>query len=187
MIKSFFNLEQGFIYYLIDKFIFVGKIQSILLLFCFTSLTFCQSKDTTYKYWLSLGVFAENYKGITYDADYNFSLGNNFYKIGYLSKGSFFGNRPNETGQYYFRSFNVSIGRRFQSQWFETSLFCGPSYVYGNSYSKESFNTVGLAAQVQLLFKPANEIGVGFGLQGNLNFRKNFGAIYVNITLGNGK
>jgi hypothetical protein len=33
----------------------------------------------------------------------------------------------------------------------------------------------------------ANEIGIGVGLQGNLNFVKNFGAVYVNITIGNGK
>jgi hypothetical protein len=66
-------------------------------------------------------------------------------------------------------------------------LFCGPSYVYGNSYNNDSFNAIGLATQVQLLFRLADEIGIGVGMQGNLNFVKNFGAIYVNISLGNGK
>ncbi len=136
---------------------------------------------------MNVGMFIENYKGITFDADYSFSLGEYFYKIGYISKGSFLNDTPEEDGQYFFRSINLSIGKRFQSEWFETSLFCGPAYVYGNSYSNKSFYTVGLATQVQLLFRPANEIGIGVGMQGNLNFVKNFGAIYLNITLGNGK
>jgi len=165
----------------------------IFLLVLLATTAFSQEKDSTvnnssYKYWMSVGMFIENYKGITFDADYSFSLGDNFYKVGYLSKGGFSSDgRPNEEGQYFFRSINVSMGKRFKSEWFQASLFCGPSYVYGNSYSNESFTTISLATQVQLLFMLANEIGIGVGLQGNLNFVKNFGAVYVNITIGNGK
>jgi hypothetical protein len=170
----------------------MAKLNIVFLFLFLTTTAFSKdidstNRDSAYKYSMSVGMLIENYKGITFDADYSFSLGDNYYKIGYLSKGSFLGDTPNEAGQYFFRSFNISIGKRFQSEWFQASLFCGPSYVYGNSYSNESFNTIGLATQVQLLFRPANELGIGVGMQGNLNFVKNFGAIYVNFTIGNGQ
>jgi hypothetical protein len=179
-------------YHLINRIRILGKLNFIFLLFLLNTPAFSQDKDSSYngsayKYWMTVGMFVENYKGITFDADYSFSIGDNFYKVGYLSKGSFWSDSPSEEGQHFFRSINISIGKRFLTEWFQASLFCGPSYVYGNSYNNDSFNAIGLATQVQLLFRLADEIGIGVGMQGNLNFVKNFGAIYVNISLGNGK
>ena len=135
----------------------MAKLYFIFLLFSLTAIAIGQSKDTTYKYWMTIGISAENYVGITFDADYSFSLGDYFYKVGYLSKGGIESGDMPYGGQWFFRSYNVSIGKRYMVRWFQASLFCGPSYVHiikGNDFiSDETFHTVGLAAQVQLLLK----------------------------------
>ncbi len=38
-----------------------------------------------------------------------------------------------------------------------------------------------------LLFRLANEVGIGIGLFGNINPENIFGGLQANITLGNGK
>jgi hypothetical protein len=44
-----------------------------------------------------------------------------------------------------------------------------------------------LESKIQLLIKPANEVGFGISFYGNLNPMKNFGGINLNVTIGNGK
>jgi hypothetical protein len=166
------------------------KVYLLFLLLAATT-TFCQEKDSTYKYWMTFGFFVD--KEMTLNADYSFSLGNNFYKVGYLKEGdSFpFGTIHADPDKYFFRSISTSIGKRFQSEWFQASAFCGPSYLFGekgiNINQYKNFNAVGLEAEIQLLFRFANEFGIGIGLHGNLNYIKNFGGININLTLGNGK
>ena len=159
---------------------------SFLLLL--TTTTFCQNNDSTYQYWMTLGM-GVNQGGFTFDGDYSFSLGNNFYKVGYLFKDNKTFNA--ESDKYFFNSISGSIGKRFQSKWFEASVFCGPSCIIGEKgiyqdiYKK--FTTIGLESKIQLLIKPANEVGFGISCYGNLNPMKNFGGINLNITIGNGK
>jgi hypothetical protein len=160
----------------------------LTFLLLLTTTTFCQNKDSTYKYWMTLGMWV-NQGEITFDGDYSFSLGNYFYKVGYLSK-------DDETFHagpdiYFFNSISGSIGKRFQSKWFEASVFCGPSCIIGekgiNQNIIKKFTTVGLESKIQLLIKPANEVGFGISFYGNLNPMKNFGGINLNVTIGNGK
>ncbi|MDP4117116.1 MAG: hypothetical protein Q8903_13345 [Bacteroidota bacterium] len=167
------------------------KIGLIFLLFVLMSTAFCQNKDSAYKYWMTFGFWVD--KEITLDADYSFSLGDNFYKIGYLRKGDSFPitNSHAEIGKYLLRSVSATIGRRYRTDWFQGSVFCGPSFVYGeNGISRNisnKFFTAGLQTDIQLLFRYADELGIGVGLYGNLNFKKNYGGININLTLGNGK
>lgn len=150
---------------------------------------FAQEKDTTYKYWITLGFFIN--PDITFNMNYSFALGNNFYKVGYQTKGDGLIWGGFGKNKFLFRSIDISIGRRLQSKWFQASLFAGPSYVFGKktltTNSVENFNTIGIETDLQLLLRPANEIGIGIGLFGNLNFTKNYAGININLTFGNGK
>lgn len=174
-----------------EYFEFSNMANIIILGFILTSTAYCQSIDTTYKYWMSAGFWIEEQRGITFEGDYTFSLDNNFYKVAYLYRGGLLGDMNADVGKYIFGSVNILAGKRLQSKWFQASLFCGPSYVYGSrgitGGFNEKFNTAGLDLQTQLIFRLANEIGIGIGLNGNLNFVKNFGDIFINITIGNGK
>jgi hypothetical protein len=162
----------------------------IISIFIFTGFLHAQNEESTYKYWITLGSWFEN-RSITTNLSYNFSLGDNFYKVGYLSKGDdpVFGGYGSDNIK--IRSIDVSIGKRLQSKWFQTSLFVGPAYVYGSKLlinnSIDNFNTVGMETEIQLLFRLANEVGIGVGFYGNLNFVKSNVGINLNITLGNGK
>lgn len=112
--------------------------------------------------------------------NYSFSLSDNFYKVAYFVRDN----------KYLINSFDISIGKRFQSEWFEASVFGGPSYIFGEKPisfgDKEKYMTFGLQTDLQLLFRIANEVGIGLGLYNNLNFVKNYSGININITLGNG-
>lgn len=154
-----------------------------------TNMLYAQNADTTYKYWMTIGGWIN--KDVSLNFNYNFSLGNNFYKVGYFIKGGFSQNPSIGEDGYLYNSVNISIGKRFQSEWFQASVFGGPSFVFGKKRispnNTEKYNTVGLETDVQLLFRPANEVGIGIGLYGNLNFIKNYAGININLTLGNGK
>lgn len=126
-------------------------------------------------------------------ADYNFTFRGNFYSVGYVRKdestpGTDFIPAPDK---FRLNSFTVSIGNRFQSKWFDASVYCGPSFVYGNkginSDIEEKFTAMGLHSMIQLLFRYENALGIGLGLYSNLNFVKNFQGINVIFTFGNGK
>lgn len=160
----------------------------ILLIFSTSYLVFAQQKDSPYKYWLTLGVSVINTTA-TVNGNYSFSLGDNFYKAGYMHRAGFFGGAGDDG--YIFNTIDVSIGKRLQSEWFQVNAFTGPSYVFGKKSitpgEYEMFYTAGLQTEVQLLFRPANEIGFGIGLYNNLNFTKGYTGINLTITMGNGK
>jgi len=111
--------------------------------------------------------------------------------VGYFYRGGLLSNEgPDEDG-YLFKSIDFSIGKRIQYEWFKASLFAGPAFVFGkrsvSHFDYEKFYTAGLEADVQLLFRPANEVGIGVSLFGNLNIIKNYSGVNFCITLGNGK
>ena len=89
------------------------------------------------------------------------------------------------------RSVDISIGDRWQSEWFQSSFFVGPAFVFGEKKNvvgdRKNYNTIGVETELQLLFRLANEVGIGLGLYGNLNFQKNFSGFNINFTFGNGK
>ena len=153
------------------------------------SLLHAQKVDTTYKYWMTIGGWID--RGFTTIFSYNFSLIDNFYKVGYFVRGGIFYNSSVGEDGYLFNSIDISIGKRLQSEWFQVSVFGGPSYVFGKKHvshgNTEKYRTIGLETDIQLLFKPANEVGIGIGLYGNLNFVKNYAGININLTIGNGK
>ena len=152
---------------------------------CSASLLHAQADDSSYKYWMTFGFMFMN-ENISGNLGYSFSIGENFYKVGVLAKNEDF-----FSPKYKFRSIDISFGKRFISEWWQTSFFAGPSYVFGdNSTSngnKEIYESIGLQTDIQLLFRLADEIGIGVGLWGNVNFEKSLVGINVNITLGNGK
>jgi len=154
------------------------------------SSTFSQTNDSSYKYWMTIGFMADG--DVRANFDYSFSYHSNFYKIGYLTKGTSLVFGGFEDDHLKIKSVDFSIGKRFQSKWFQAAIFAGPAYIFGEKlllapYSIEKFNAVGVKSDIQLLFRLANEVGLGFGLYGNLNVIKNYAGINVNITLGNGK
>ncbi len=151
-----------------------------------------QETDSAYKYWLTAGGMLTP-DVVSFNFDYSFSSENYFYKIGYLISGGFgFTSAPNigDNG-YLYKSIDFSIGKRLLSKWFQVAFFTGPSYLFGKKRTLNQdiikYNTFGLQTDVQLLFRIANEIGLGIGLYGNVNFEKSFTGINLNITLGNGR
>lgn len=163
-----------------------------LLLFILMMPAFCQENDTTYKYWLPIGVQMET-GNFTFHTGYCFSVANNFYKAGYFLKGDILpsGYSKADPGKYVFRSFSALMGKRTQTKWFAAYAFGGLSYVEGSkgisSGIDKKIHTVGLQAEVYLLFRIANEIGIGVSGMGNVNATKCFVASTVTFTIGNGK
>ncbi len=89
-----------------------------------------------------------------------------------------------------YRSIDVSIGKRLQSEWFQTAFFIGPSYIFGkkrNNNLVNNFTAFGFQSDIQSIFRLANEIGVGLDFFANLNFERSFIGLDINITMGNGK
>lgn len=161
----------------------------IILLLLSGNLLLAQEEDTAYKYWITLGGWVE--RNASLNLNYSFSICDNFYKVGYFIRGGFSQSPSVGDDGYLFNTIDISIGKRFQSEWFQASVFAGPSYIYGEKRisqgNNENYNTVGLESDVQLLFRLADEVGVGVGLYGNLNFEKIYAGLNVNLTLGNGK
>ncbi len=161
----------------------------VLLIFFLANSLYAQKEDSTYKYWVTVGGLIN--KNVSLNFNYIFSSHNNFYKVGYFIRGGFSQNPSIGDDGYLYNSFDISIGKRLQTEWFQVAFFAGPSYVFGKKQisedNDEKFNTIGLETDVQLLFRLANEVGIGIGLYGNLNFEKSFVGININITIGNGK
>jgi hypothetical protein len=169
------------------------KLKILVLIIIFPAILLqAQDKNSAYKYWFTWGGMfdGENLSG---NISYSFSLGNNFYKIGYLVKDEFnpspWGGGSFETAD--FNSISISIGKRFQSEWWQTTFFVGPAYVFGeNDFpngNNEKYDTIGLQTEMQILFRYADELGLGIGLWGNMNLNKSHVGININLTLGNGK
>ena len=161
----------------------------IISIFVFTSFLHAQNEENSYKYWMTIGFWA--HRDVNINANYCFSLMTNYYKVGYFMRGGLSEEPTTDEDGYLIQSIDLSIGKRLQSKWFQASLFGGPAFVFGKRrisvFNDEKFNTVGLETDIQLLFRLANEVGLGVGLYGNLNFIKNYAGININITLGNGK
>ncbi len=149
------------------------------------SLLQAQENNSDYKYWMTWGLMWIN-EDISGNLSYSFSISDNFYKVGWLIQDKFnpFGGSF-ETAE--LNSIGVSIGKRFQNEWWHAAIFAGPSYVFGENKVREKYDTIGLQTDIQLLFRFANEIGIGVGLWGNANFEKSRAGINVNITIDNGK
>lgn len=132
-----------------------------------------------------------NFEGNDFSFYSNYSFGNseNFYKIGYFNRSSIFGGVSSKYGRV-FNAIDFSIGRRFQSEWFGLNVWGGPAYLFGKrnlDYKKDIyFNTVGLGLETKLLFRVADEIGIGVCLYSNLNFEKSYYGYNFTVTLGNG-
>lgn len=116
----------------------------ILFIVNVTNLIFAQKEDTTYKYWITLGGWVD--RNASLNLNYNFSLSNNFYKVGYFIRGGFSQSPSVGEDGYLFNTIDVSVGKRFQSEWFQASIFAGPSYTYGEKRisqgNNEYYNTV---------------------------------------------
>jgi hypothetical protein len=138
------------------------------------------------------GAIYFNENNISVGASYAFSLGDYFFKAGYLARGAFsLGDGPgyDNTGHYY-KSVDICLGQRFQSEWFQSAFFAGPAYVFGKKRVNDeiiNYGTAGLQTDIQLLFRAANEIGLGIGLYANFNFEQSFAGINLNISFSNGK
>lgn len=168
------------------------KILLVVLLLLSSNLLYAQSEDTSYKYWITVGgmlMFNKDLASI--NLNYSFSIDRNFYKVAYFSRGGVSQNPSVGNDGYLYNTIDISIGKRLQSEWFQAAFFVGPSYLFGkkelSADNFEDYDTVGLQSDVQLLFRLADEVGVGVGIYGNLNFENSYAGLNVNITLGNGK
>jgi hypothetical protein len=157
----------------------------LIALWVFCIPIFSQDNDSSYKYWMTLGIMPL-FNDVSVSFSYNFSIKDNFYKIGYQKKG----NSITEGLGHMFNTIDISYGKRIISEWIFADFFIGPSYIYGEKLAaknRENFKTAGLQADTQLLFRMANEIGIGFGLYGNLNFERSYTGFSLYFTIGNGK
>ena len=163
------------------------RLALILLIVVGVNPSFAQDNDSTYKYWMSLGVWAD--RDVVVNLNYSFSPGRTYFTIGYFERGGFLGGLASDG--FLFRTVNASIGDRMQSNWFHVSGFIGPSFNFGQRLvlggSQESFKTVGIDIESQFLFRPANEIGFGLAVYGNLNLVRNYSGFKFLLTIGNGK
>ena len=69
----------------------MAKLYLIFLLSFISTTAFCQSKDIAYKdsttkYWITIGIWNQD-KQMTFNLDYSLSIGDYFYKVGYLYNG----------------------------------------------------------------------------------------------------
>ncbi len=117
-----------------------------ILLFSEKSLL-AQNEDSTYKYWITIGGMATS-ELASLNLGYTFSLADNFYKVSYFTRGGFSQNPSVGDDDYLYNTIDISIGKRFQSEWFQASIFAGPSYLFGKKKLSEdnfeNYNTVGL-------------------------------------------
>jgi len=152
-----------------------------------------QDKDSVYKYWMTGGIWFQEYLQGSVTLSYQFSLDNYFYKVGYLVNGAagLDGGFIANADDFLFRSVNISIGDRLEDRYYQIATFIGPAYVFGeernNKNELENFSTVGLQVDAQFVFKPVSEIGLGLGLYSNLNVKQSFYGMNVLINIGNGK
>jgi len=153
---------------------------------------YSQEKSAPYKYWMTFELYGSN-NNISLGAAYSFSAGEYFYKAGYFTRSAFSlwdKMIVDNTGHYY-KCINICIGKRYQFEWFQAAFFAGPAYVFGEKEVKNSiyknYNTAGLQTDIQLLFRIADEIGIGAGLYCNLNFEQPYAGININLAFGNGK
>src|SRR5690606_16496657 len=170
---------------------------AVLIISSYT-VTLAQEEDTLHKYWITIGGGFWPEQDISLNINYSFSPNFNFlsddifFKVGYLAKGgfSFNGVGVGEDG-FRYNTIDISIGKRLLTEWFMACVFLGPSYVFGRERTPigpyDTFRTIGLESDIQLLFRPGNDIGIGVGLYSNLNFVNFYTGININITLGNGK
>ncbi|NLT51274.1 MAG: hypothetical protein GXX85_10185 [Ignavibacteria bacterium] len=163
----------------------------LLCILVLTSKAFAQESDSTNSYWMTLGFFINpvDNSELTGNFDLNYKIKDFFYKVGFFAQGGVL-KQFGESG-YSFRKIDISIGKRILSEWFHSSLFIGPTFIYGEKEQTmtnyTTFNTVGLEANLQLLLRIANEVGIGFGIYGNINYEHSFAGASLYITIGNGK
>jgi hypothetical protein len=167
--------------------------RTILILFFVWGTIISQDKDSDYKYWMTGGIWLQQYLEGSVTLSYQFSLEDYFYKVGYLVKGAaaLDGGFTTNADGFLFRSVNISIGDRLEDRYYQIATFIGPSFVFGENRKNNdeivNFSTVGLQFDTEIVFKPVSEIGLGLGIYGNLNFKQPFYGMNVLINIGNGK
>lgn len=148
-----------------------------------------QKDSSKYKYWMTMGFIIN--RDVNINFNYTFSTGPNFYKVNYFVRSGFSQQANLTSDGYLYRALDVSIGKRFQSEWFQIAGFVGLSFIFGEKRKGNDltakYSTLGTQTDLQLLYRIANEVGIGIGLYGNLNFEKSYGGANINITIGNGK
>ncbi len=142
-----------------------------------------------YKYWLTFG-FGWNGSSLAGNLAYTFSWDSYFGKVGYHAYGYELFSRFYH-GEHEFRSLCLSVGKRLKSRWVHFTGFQGVSIAKVNEFVKhgeyKTFYTPGLQTELQVILKPADEIGIGIGVLANVNFAHSYAAVTANLLLGNGK
>ena len=149
-----------------------------LILIMFLKITFVNAhQDTTIvkvkKEWGNFGIGASSVKiikntvgGINFGINYYRSVGNNFYQIGFDETFSVFG------GNRIIGNINTGIGKRIFNKYFLGAGFIGPNFVFGKIRDdNKHFFTIGIASNIQIIFKPIKDFGIGTELFANLNFK----------------
>ena len=158
----------------------------LILSFLFCANLLAQKETSSYKYWITLGGFYFN-DNISGNISYSFAPENVFYKVGWTVQDEF---NLSSSGPD-FNSIDISIGKRIKKEWWQIVFFAGPSYVFGKQIITEQnrtdFYTIGVQSDIQILFRVANEFGIGIGLWGNLNPKRSLAGLNINLALGNGK
>ena len=142
-----------------------------------------------YKYWMTIG-FGGNGDVFAGNLAYNFSWNSFFGKVGYHTYGDELITRFHH-GDHEFRAFDFSVGQRLKSRWVNFTAFQGVSMAQVEESLKpgetKKFYTPGLQTELQVILKPADELGMGIGILANLNPVHSYAVVTANLSLSNGK
>ena len=99
----------------------------------------------------------------------------------------FYGNNPDDV-----TSLSINYGTSIVSEFYRKAVTAGPAYVFGKDYNKshqetESFATLWLIMNLQLILTSIKEIGIGIDVFTNINFEKTVSGVSLVLVLEGNK
>lgn len=169
------------------------KMFFIVLLFLPIMILTAQEENPKQKYWFNVGLGINNSSVANIGGNYNFSFKEYYFQVGYqfISRGLGLPYSYLFYKEFPLYALNVGVGNISKNRFVFFGNFIGPSYVWGEKLGEdidiyghrqiEKFNTVGIAINSQLFFKPLSEIGLGLELYGNINFIRTMGEVKLSV------
>ena len=140
------------------------------------------TKNTKFALWVTpgIGIFdsGSNIGGYTYSADVTAMFG----KIGFLTLRISKNVDADKTNRY-INEIGLMLGYISKTRWGYMSVGTGPGVIQINDYNSR-YLTFGAPFEVQAMLTPAQYFGIGGSLNANLNLKKPFVGISINLQIG---